>query len=213
MQALPLMVMASRFSLQMRALRDVSTTSRRAVSSAVEHCSHTAGATGSIPVPPTNNFPARVMRSSRRSCECRRDRIPFSRNAACPSSRPHLRWACSVPARARGRHPPVRSRHGGRGPRRRGLRRARERRVDGADQSGGHDAAGGPAGRWSARRCSTAISSSRPAAAPRARSARRTAARRPDSTASFRAAACSTPTAFRAISSSASRPRATLARP
>jgi hypothetical protein len=26
-----------------------------AVSSAVEHCFHTAGATGSIPVPPTNN--------------------------------------------------------------------------------------------------------------------------------------------------------------
>jgi hypothetical protein len=34
---------------------------KRAVSSAVEHCFHTAGATGSIPVPPTNQRTSRRL--------------------------------------------------------------------------------------------------------------------------------------------------------
>ena len=35
---------------------DYAASNGRAVSSAVEHCFHTAGVTGSIPVPPTNKF-------------------------------------------------------------------------------------------------------------------------------------------------------------
>src|SRR6267142_531892 len=42
----------------------------RAGSSAVEHCFHTAGVTGSIPVPPTIN--QRLSRNSKRGCRLRR---------------------------------------------------------------------------------------------------------------------------------------------
>src|SRR5467141_4175366 len=45
------------------------TSQPRAVSSAVEHSPHTGGATGSIPVPPTNN--QRVMNSTRLKYEKR----------------------------------------------------------------------------------------------------------------------------------------------
>src|SRR3982074_2032257 len=60
-----------------------------AVSSAVEHCFHTAGATGSIPVPPTNNQSLINKTGDKYDINTARSRKSFAELVSHPATAEH----------------------------------------------------------------------------------------------------------------------------
>ena len=78
---------------------EIRANSYRVVSSAVEHCLHTARVTGSIPVPPTNKYVGKT-----RACE----KIAGSSAAAAARVRRLTQPAARTPAPARRESPPAR---------------------------------------------------------------------------------------------------------
>ena len=87
--------------------------SQRAVSSAVEHCFHTAGVTGSIPVPPTKNPPPVQSLIGLFGGSNRGDKLgPKSVHPHCP----HRRERGDAVSRTQGKPPPHKS-HSHRAPR------------------------------------------------------------------------------------------------